>query len=33
MTALALADALQLWRLMARRQVAKIRSQPWLGGD
>lgn len=25
------ADALQLWRLMAQRQVAKIRSQPWLG--
>ena len=24
------ADALQLWRLMAQRQVAKIRSQPWL---
>ena len=23
------ADALQLWRLMAQRQVAKIRSQPW----
>ncbi|MEV4782585.1 hypothetical protein [Burkholderia sp. LMU1-1-1.1] len=33
MTALAQADALQLWRLMARRQVAKIRSQPWLGND
>jgi hypothetical protein len=27
------ADALQLWRLMAQRQVAKIRSQPWLGDD
>jgi len=23
------ADALQLWRMMAQRQVAKIRSQPW----
>jgi len=33
MTALAQADALQLWRLMAQRQVAKIRSQPWLGDD
>lgn len=30
MTALAQADALQLWRLLAQRQVAKIRSQPWL---
>lgn len=30
MQALPQADALQLWRLMARRQVAKIRSQPWL---
>ncbi len=27
------ADALQLWRLMAQRQVAKIRSQPWLNDD
>jgi hypothetical protein len=27
------ADALQLWRLMAQRQVAKIRSQPWLSDD
>jgi hypothetical protein len=27
------ADALQLWRLMAQRQVAKIRSQPWLNND
>ncbi|NVD70888.1 hypothetical protein HUX88_09995 [Duganella sp. BJB1802] len=26
---LAQADALQLWRLLAQRQVAKIRSQPW----
>ena len=33
MTALAQADALQLWRLMAQRQVAKIRSQPWLDDD
>ncbi|HEX8403423.1 MAG TPA: hypothetical protein VF670_02315 [Duganella sp.] len=33
MNALAQADALQLWRLMARRQVAKIRSQPWLNND
>lgn len=33
MDALAQADALQLWRLMARRQVAKIRSQPWLNND
>jgi hypothetical protein len=33
MSALAQADALQLWRLMAQRQVAKIRSQPWLNGD
>jgi hypothetical protein len=24
---------LQLWRLMAQRQVAKIRSQPWLNND
>ncbi len=23
------AEALQLWRMMAQRQVAKIRSQPW----
>ncbi len=27
------ADALQLWRLMAQRQVAKIRNQPWLSDD
>lgn len=27
------AEALQLWRLMAQRQVAKIRSQPWLSDD
>jgi len=27
------ADALQLWRMMAQRQVAKIRNQPWLNGD
>ena len=33
MHALAQADALQLWRLMAQRQVAKIRSQPWLNND
>lgn len=33
MTALAQADALQLWRLMARRQVAKIRNQPWHDND
>jgi hypothetical protein len=33
MTALAQADALQLWRLMAQRQVAKIRNQPWLNND
>lgn len=30
MTALAEADALQLWKLLARRQVARIREQPWL---
>lgn len=30
MSALAQADALQLWRWLAQRQVAKIRSQPWL---
>ncbi|MRW86705.1 hypothetical protein GJ698_21790 [Pseudoduganella sp. FT26W] len=30
MTVLKQADALQLWRLMAQRQVAKIRNQPWL---
>lgn len=29
MTALPQDDALQLWRLLARRQVAQIRSQPW----
>ncbi|NGZ88462.1 hypothetical protein [Duganella aceris] len=33
MSALKQADALQLWRLMAQRQVAKIRSQPWLNND
>jgi len=33
MTALAQADALQLWRLMAQRQVAKIRNQPWRDDD
>jgi hypothetical protein len=33
MTALAQADALQLWRLLAQRQVAKIRSQPWTSRD
>src|SRR5574343_1078187 len=27
------AEALQLWRLLAQRQVAKIRSQPWLNND
>ena len=32
MASLAQADALQLWRLMARRQVAKIRGQPWRDG-
>ncbi|MHA4870571.1 hypothetical protein ACXZ1M_23045 [Duganella sp. PWIR1] len=30
MTVPAQADALQLWRMMAQRQVAKIRNQPWL---
>ena len=30
MKALPQAAALQLWRLMARRQVAQIRGQPWL---
>lgn len=30
MRALAQADALQLWRWLAQRQVAKIRGQPWL---
>lgn len=29
MQALKQADALQLWRLLAQRQVAKIRNQPW----
>ncbi|WP_373991373.1 hypothetical protein [Duganella sp. BuS-21] len=29
MTVPAQSDALQLWRLMAQRQVAKIRNQPW----
>ncbi|MYM83283.1 hypothetical protein GTP44_15115 [Duganella sp. FT50W] len=33
MTVARQADALQLWRLMAQRQVAKIRSQPWLSDD
>jgi len=33
MTVAAQADALQLWRLMAQRQVAKIRSQPWRDDD
>lgn len=33
MAALAQADALQLWRLLAQRQVAKIRSQPWLSDE
>ena len=33
MTVAAPADALQLWRLMAQRQVAKIRSQPWRDDD
>ncbi|SEN99439.1 hypothetical protein SAMN05428959_10476 [Duganella sp. CF517] len=32
MTAPAPADALRLWRMMAQRQVAKIRSQPWRDG-
>lgn len=30
MSALGLDDALQLWKWLALRQVAKIRSQPWL---
>lgn len=29
MSALGLDDALQLWKWLALRQVAKIRSQPW----
>lgn len=29
MTALPQDDALHLWRLLAQRQVAQIRSQPW----
>ena len=29
---LAQADAMQLWRWLAQRQVAKLRSQPWLSG-
>lgn len=29
MTALPQQDALQLWRLLAQRQVAQIRQQPW----
>jgi len=33
MNALKQADALQLWRLLAQRQVAKIRSQPWQNND
>lgn len=33
MTVKKAADALQLWRLMALRQVAKIRSQPWCDDD
>ena len=33
MHALAQADALQLWRMLAQRQVAKIRNQPWLDSD
>jgi hypothetical protein len=33
MTVAAQADALQLWRLMAQRQVAKIRNQPWREDD
>ncbi|NVM79229.1 hypothetical protein FHW83_005066 [Duganella sp. SG902] len=32
MTVAAPADALRLWRLMARRQVAQIRDQPWRDG-
>ncbi|MES2263306.1 MAG: hypothetical protein V4724_32695 [Pseudomonadota bacterium] len=27
------ADALQLWKWLAQRQVAKIRSQPWLSDE
>jgi len=30
MSALCQDDALQLWQWLAQRQVAKIRSQPWL---
>ncbi|NRR28636.1 hypothetical protein HSX11_00245 [Oxalobacteraceae bacterium] len=30
MASLAEPDALQLWKWLAQRQVAKIRSQPWL---
>jgi len=29
MSALGQDDALQLWKWLAQRQVAKIRSQPW----
>ncbi|WP_295999040.1 hypothetical protein [Rugamonas sp.] len=33
MSALAQADALQLWTWLAQRQVAKIRSLPWQSRD
>jgi hypothetical protein len=33
MSALAQADALQLWRLLAQRQVARLRDQPWSDGE
>jgi hypothetical protein len=33
MTAPSPAQAMQLWQLLAQRQVAKIRSQPWLNND
>ncbi len=33
MAALSQKDALQLWTWLAQRQVAKIRSQPWLSDD
>ncbi|HEV7816023.1 MAG TPA: hypothetical protein VGP06_13110 [Janthinobacterium sp.] len=33
MSALSQKEALQLWTWLAQRQVAKIRSQPWLSTD
>jgi hypothetical protein len=33
MSALTLDQALQLWTWLAQRQVAKIRSQPWISTD